>query len=85
MSAEKPNWDELFTEVVTSGMCTGCSACIVSCPHDVLDYNDQNGVYRPFHLETDGTTDHCTHLSCTSCTRACPRSRGWEGEIDMQR
>ncbi len=85
MSAEKPNWDELFTEVVTSGLCTGCSACIVSCPHDVLDYNDQNGVYRPFHIEMDGTTDHCTHLTCTSCTRACPRFRGWEGEIDMQR
>lgn len=85
MSSDKPNWAELFSEVVTSGLCTGCAACIVSCPHDVLSYNDRDGVYQPFHLDVDGSRDHCTHETCTMCTRACPRFRGWEGEIDVLR
>ena len=39
---------------MTSGLCTGCAGCIVACPHDVLGYDDTNGVYRPFHLDEDG-------------------------------
>ena len=61
MPPEKPQWAELFTEVVTSGLCTGCSACVVVCPYDVLGYNDQDGVYRPFHVDADGGPDNCTH------------------------
>ena len=72
MPPEKPQWAELFTEVVTSGLCTGCSACVVVCPYDVLGYNDEDGVYRPFHVATDGGPDNCTHglKGCTLCTRA---------------
>ena len=71
-------------KVVTSGLCTGCSACVVVCPYDVLGYNDQDGVYRPFHVAEMGGTDNCTHgeKGCTLCTRACPRFRTWEPEID---
>ncbi|MGH9165748.1 MAG: Coenzyme F420 hydrogenase/dehydrogenase, beta subunit C-terminal domain [Acidimicrobiales bacterium] len=77
-------WKELFTEVVTSGLCTGCAGCVVACPHDVLGYNDAGGVYRPFHLEEDLGPADCGHgqRGCTSCTRACPRFRSWEPEID---
>ncbi len=84
MSQEKPHWAELFTEVVTGGLCTGCAACIIVCPHDVLDYDDQNGNYKPFHLDVDGGREDCTHgeKGCTLCTRACPRFRNWEEEID---
>ena len=84
---EKPHWRELFREVVTSGLCTGCAACVVACPHPVLDYNDRDGVYRPFHLEIDGGPEDCTHgqKGCTMCTRACPRFRTWESEIDLHR
>ena len=32
MAIEKPQWKELFSEVVTSGLCTGCAACVVACP-----------------------------------------------------
>ena len=32
MPPEKPQWAELFTEVVTSGLCTGCSACVIVLP-----------------------------------------------------
>jgi coenzyme F420 hydrogenase subunit beta len=85
MSAEKPNWAELFTEVVTSGTCTGCAACVVTCPHDVLGYNDQHGAYKPFHLDVDGDESSCTHATCQICTRACPRFRLWESEADVQR
>jgi len=87
VAVEKPQWRELFREVVTSGLCTGCAACVIACPHPVLDYEADNGVYKPFHLDLDGGPDDCTHgqKGCTMCTRACPRFRNWESEIDVQR
>lgn len=87
MALEKPQWKELFTEVVTSGLCTGCAACVVACPHDVLDYESAGGVYKPWHLDIDGGREDCTHgvKGCTMCTRACPRFRNWESEIDQHR
>jgi coenzyme F420 hydrogenase subunit beta len=81
---EKPHWAHLYREVVTSGLCTGCSACVVACPYDVLGYDDSKGLYRPFHVDEAGGFDDCTHgeRGCTLCTRACPRFRDWETEID---
>jgi coenzyme F420 hydrogenase subunit beta len=77
-------WKELYAEVVTSGLCTGCAGCVVACPHDVLGYDDREGVYKPFHLEEELGPADCGHgqRGCTSCTRACPRFRLWEPEID---
>jgi coenzyme F420 hydrogenase subunit beta len=84
MPPEKLHWAHLYDEVVTSGLCTGCAGCVVACPHDVLGYDDTNGVYKPFHLEEEGGPGGCGHgdRGCTSCTRACPRFRTWETEID---
>ena len=84
MPPEKPHWADLFKEVVTSGLCTGCSACIVACPYDVLEYDDEGGRYKPFHVDAEGGREDCTHgvKGCTLCTRACPRFRTWEPEID---
>jgi coenzyme F420 hydrogenase subunit beta len=84
MPPEKPQWAELFTEVVTSGLCTGCAACVVACPYDVLGYDATGGRYRPFHVDDAGGPENCTHgeRGCTLCTRACPRFRAWEPEID---
>jgi coenzyme F420 hydrogenase subunit beta len=84
MPPEKLHWAHLYEEVVTSGLCTGCAACIVVCPHDVLHYNDGDGIYRPWKVEADGGPTDCTHgvKGCTMCTRACPRFRSWETEID---
>ena len=78
------HWAHLYDEVVTSGLCTGCAGCVVACPHDVLGYNDHDGVYKPFHLEEENGPGGCVHgdKGCTSCTRACPRFRAWEPEID---
>ena len=83
--SDKPQWAELFTEVVTSGLCTGCAACVIACPKDVLEY-DRRGTI-PFHIADDGGLDNCTHgeRGCTLCTRACPRFRHWESEADHVR
>jgi coenzyme F420 hydrogenase subunit beta len=60
---------------------------VIACPHDVLDYDTAEGAYKPFHLDIDGDLRNCTHgeKGCTLCTRACPRFRGWEEEIDEKR
>ena len=31
-------WKELYAEVITTGLCTGCAGCVVTCPHDVIGY-----------------------------------------------
>src|SRR5262249_37092518 len=78
------SWKPLCEEVVRSGLCTGCAGCVIACPHDVLSYDDQNGVYKPLQIEDFGGARDCSHgeKACTSCTRACPRFRAWEPEID---
>ena len=77
-------WKELYEEVIDTGLCTGCAGCVVSCPHDVIGYDHEQGGYKPFHLEDElGPTD-CGHgqKGCTTCTRACPRFRTWESDAD---
>src|SRR6478735_11073565 len=77
-------WKELYDEVITSGLCTGCAACVIACPHDVIGYEHKEGGYRPFHLEDELGLGDCGHgqKGCTSCTRACPRFRDWEPTAD---
>ena len=77
-------WKELYEEVITSGLCTGCAGCVIACPHDVIGYKHSTGEYKPFHLEDELGKSDCIHgvKGCTSCTRACPRFRNWEEEAD---
>lgn len=77
-------WKELYEEVITAGLCTGCAGCVIACPHDVIGYKHETGQYKPFHLEDELGPSDCTHgqKGCTSCTRACPRFRNWETEAD---
>ncbi len=81
---DKTQWRELYHEVVETDLCTGCAACVMACPRDVLDY-DHAKTYHPFNVELTTPFDDCVHgrRGCDICTRACPRFRAWEVEADQ--
>jgi coenzyme F420 hydrogenase subunit beta len=83
-ASDKTQWRELYHEVVETGLCTGCAACVMACPRDVLDY-DHTDTYHPFNVELSTAADDCVHgqRGCDICTRACPRFRAWETESDQ--
>jgi coenzyme F420 hydrogenase subunit beta len=83
-SADRTQWRELFHEVVATNLCTGCAACVMACPRDVLEY-DHAETYHPFNVELSTAADDCVHgqRGCDICTRACPRFRDWEVECDQ--
>ena len=54
--------DFLMEEIVDTGICSGCTACVVICPWDVFDYQEN-------HPE-DTRTDRCT--DCGLCVQVCP-------------
>jgi coenzyme F420 hydrogenase subunit beta len=80
----KTQWHELFHEVVQTGLCTGCAACVMACPRDVLGY-DHAVTYQPFNVENTTLADNCVYgeKGCDICTRACPRFRDWETASDV--
>jgi coenzyme F420 hydrogenase subunit beta len=75
------HWRELYREVVDTGLCTGCAACVMACPRDVLGYTED---YFPLQIGEGMGHDECVigDRGCDICTRACPRFRTWETEID---
>ena len=77
------HWRELYREVVDTGLCTGCAACVMACPRDVLGYTDD---YYPLQIGEGMAHDQCTigDRGCDICTRACPRFRDWESDLDTE-
>jgi coenzyme F420 hydrogenase subunit beta len=75
------HWRELYREVVDTGLCTGCAACVMACPRDVLGYTED---YFPKQVGEGMAHDQCVigDRGCDICTRACPRFRSWESELD---
>jgi len=76
------HWRELYREVVDTGLCTGCAACVMACPRDVLGYTDD---YFPVQRGDGMAHDQCVigDRGCDICTRACPRFRAWESDLDQ--
>lgn len=77
------HWRELYREVVDTGLCTGCAACVMACPQDVLAYTAE---YLPVQIGEGMGIDQCVtgDRGCDICTRACPRFRAWETEFDHE-
>jgi coenzyme F420 hydrogenase subunit beta len=77
------HWRELYREVVDTGLCTGCAACVMACPQDVLGYTDG---YEPVQIGEGMAHDQCAigDRGCDICTRACPRWRNWESDLDVE-
>lgn len=71
MTSDRKHWKHLYEEIVATEICCSCSACIVACPHKVLELQD----FDP--TQTDGRSpfDNCYHgeEGCSLCAMACPR------------
>lgn len=63
--------DFLMEEVVESGKCIGCAACVTVCPVDVFDYEDERPV--------DRRTDAC--VLCVLCAEVCPVLRPQDSDV----
>jgi coenzyme F420 hydrogenase subunit beta len=66
------HWKELFAEIISTDVCCSCAACVLVCPHHVLDYDYD--MEKPF--QTDVLRpDSCSHgeKGCELCALACPR------------
>ncbi|MCA1839867.1 MAG: Coenzyme F420 hydrogenase/dehydrogenase, beta subunit C-terminal domain [Actinomycetota bacterium] len=68
---QRKHWKDLFAEVVATQVCVGCSACVVACPHHVIEMQD----FRPKMLDLTLGPDDCIHgeKGCSLCASACLR------------
>ena len=72
LEPERKHWHNLYQEIVATEICTACSACVVSCPHQMIQMTD----FRPGMKDpTVGGADYCEHgdKSCSLCAMACLR------------
>ncbi len=70
-TSDRKHWKHLHEEVVSTDICCGCSACIVACPHKVLELND----FDPVQTDPNSPFDNCVHgeEGCSLCAMACLR------------
>ncbi len=71
VEAERKHWKHLYEEIVATEICCGCSACIVACPHKVLELQD----FDPVQTDPGSSFDDCVHgeEGCSLCAMACLR------------
>ena len=69
--AGRKHWKHLYEEIVATEICCGCSACIVACPHHVLELRD----FDPIQSDLTSPFDNCIHgeEGCSLCAMACLR------------
>jgi coenzyme F420 hydrogenase subunit beta len=70
-TSERKHWKHLYEEIVATEICCGCSACIVACPHKVLELQD----FDPVQTDARSPFDNCVHgeEGCSLCAMACLR------------
>ncbi len=73
------SWSDLYDEVLSPGLCTGCGACVVACPFHLLEYEQWTPHQR---AASDAGTCIRGSTGCGVCARACPRFRDWEEQAD---
>jgi coenzyme F420 hydrogenase subunit beta len=68
---DRKHWKHLYSEIVATEICCGCSACIVACPHKVLELKD----FDPVQIDPRSPFDNCIHgeEGCSLCAMACLR------------
>jgi coenzyme F420 hydrogenase subunit beta len=68
---ERKHWKHLYSEIVATEICTACSACVVACPHHVIEMQD----FRPAMQDFLFGIDNCEHgeKGCSLCAMACLR------------
>ena len=69
--SRRKHWKHLYDEIVATEICCGCSACIVACPHKVLELQD----FDPAQTDQRSPFDNCVHgeEGCSLCAMACLR------------
>lgn len=69
--SDRKHWKHLYEEIVATEICCGCSACIVACPHKVLELSD----WDPVQTDALSPFDNCVHgeEGCSLCAMACLR------------
>jgi coenzyme F420 hydrogenase subunit beta len=68
---ERKHWKHLYSEIVATEICTACSACVVACPHHMIEMRD----FRPHQIVEEEGPSYCEHgeKSCSLCAMACLR------------
>ena len=71
--AHTATFKRMMNEVVAYGSCCECGACVLVCPHNVIDYVDgkPKQVAKP-----KGAFDYCgisEGIGCDVCAQVCPR------------
>jgi coenzyme F420 hydrogenase subunit beta len=67
----RKHWKHLYEEIVSTEICCGCAACVVACPHKVLEMQD----FDPVQIDARSPFDNCIHgeEGCSLCAMACLR------------